>query len=39
MMNNKFFKGFFIGAVITAIAALLVQKVDWQKLKRDLFQK
>jgi gas vesicle protein len=37
-MNNKFFKGFFIGAVITAIAALLVQKVDWQKLKRDLFQ-
>ncbi len=38
-MNNKFFKGFFIGAVITAIAALLVQKVDWQKLKRDLFQK
>ena len=38
-MNNKFFKGFFIGAVITAIAALLVQKVDWQKLKRELFQK
>jgi len=37
-MNNKFFKGFFIGAVITAIAALLAHKVDWQKLKRDLFQ-
>jgi gas vesicle protein len=37
-MNNKFFKGFFIGAVITAIVTLLAQKVDWQKLKRDLFQ-
>jgi gas vesicle protein len=36
-MNNKFFKGFFIGAVITAIAVLLAKKVDWQKLKRDLF--
>lgn len=34
---NKFFRGFFVGAVITAIAALLAQKVDWQKIKRDLF--
>ncbi len=34
---NKFFRGFFIGAVITAIAAFLAQKVDWQKVKRDLF--
>jgi gas vesicle protein len=34
---NKFFRGLFIGAVITAIAALLAQKVDWQKVKRDLF--
>jgi gas vesicle protein len=34
---NNFFRGFLVGAVITAIAALLAQKVDWQKVKRDLF--
>ena len=38
MMNNKFFKGFFIGALVTAFISLLAQKIDWQKLKRDLFQ-
>jgi gas vesicle protein len=36
-MDNKFLKGFFIVAIITAIAALLAQKVDWQKVKRNLF--
>jgi gas vesicle protein len=36
---NKFFKGFFIGAVIATIASLLVQKVDWQKLKNDFLKK
>lgn len=36
-MNNKFLKGFFIGSLITLIVTLLAQKVDWQKVKRDLF--
>lgn len=37
MMSNKFLKGFFVGAIIATISALLVQKIDWQKLKRDFF--